>query len=74
MGQQHVDLVITDHAMPSMTGAQLADTLQATAASLPIIIATGFAELPGGGAAKYRRLAKPFGQPELGRASQTARA
>ncbi|HLZ98268.1 MAG TPA: response regulator [Steroidobacteraceae bacterium] len=41
-----VDVVITDHAMPSMTGLQLAECIQKRFPGLPIILATGYAELP----------------------------
>ena len=36
-----VDLVITDHAMPQMTGAQLADAVHKEWPELPVILATG---------------------------------
>jgi len=63
-----VDLVLTDHAMPHMTGAQLAAMVNARWAAVPIILATGFAELPPGTGAGLPRLAKPFTQEELARA------
>ena len=40
-----VDVVITDHAMPAMTGLQLAVCIQDRFPGLPIILATGYAEL-----------------------------
>lgn len=61
-----VDLVITDHAMPTMTGAQLADEIEARMPDLPVIIVTGFAELPPH-ASLRPRLDKPFRQAELAR-------
>ncbi|GLV25072.1 hybrid sensor histidine kinase/response regulator [Sphingobium sp. Cam5-1] len=61
-----VDLVITDHAMPHMTGAQLADALTESHPGLPVIIITGYAELPPG-ATKRLRLDKPFKQADLAR-------
>src|ERR1700736_2974032 len=42
-----IDLVITDHAMPAMTGLQLARHVRETYPGLPVILATGYAELPG---------------------------
>jgi CheY-like chemotaxis protein len=60
-----VDLVITDHAMPAMTGSQLADQIRARWPDLPVVLATGYAELPPGGNAKLPRLSKPFSQAEL---------
>ena len=67
-----VDLVITDHAMPRMTGAELADTLDESHPGLPVIIITGFAELPPP-ATKRLRLDKPFKQSELARIVSIAR-
>lgn len=59
-----VDLVVTDHAMPGMTGAQLADAIESLRPDLPVIIITGFAELPPH-ASRRPRLDKPFRQAEL---------
>jgi len=63
-----VDLIVTDQAMPKMTGAALAETVRAGWPDMPIILATGFAELAPGLAADLPRLAKPFGQEQLARA------
>ncbi|MDO8981929.1 MAG: PAS domain S-box protein [Afipia sp.] len=63
--EQSVDLVITDHAMPKMTGVQLAAAIKAERPGLPIILATGYAELPAGEDAELPKLGKPFGQQEL---------
>ena len=41
-----VHLVITDHAMPGMTGAELRTAIRAQWPGLPVILATGYAELP----------------------------
>jgi PAS domain S-box-containing protein len=62
---QGIELLITDHSMPGMTGAELAEILKEKSAGIPIIIATGFAELPNGIANNLTRLAKPFSQGEL---------
>ncbi len=67
-----VDLLITDHAMPRMTGAQLAQRVAAERAHLPIVLATGYAELPSGEGAGLTRLAKPFGETQLADAIQRA--
>ena len=61
-----IELLITDHAMPNMTGAELAATVRKNSPSLPIVLATGYAELPVGTASTLTRLAKPFTQRELG--------
>ena len=60
------DLVITDHAMPGMTGLALAKELSVKYRELPVIIATGYAELPEGEETLgFLRLSKPFRQSEL---------
>jgi signal transduction histidine kinase len=61
-----VDVVLTDHAMPSMTGLQLAGCIQERFPGLPIILATGYAELPIDPATLgIARLAKPCTQHEI---------
>jgi CheY-like chemotaxis protein len=59
------DLVITDQAMPHMTGLQLADALRAIQPDIKIILATGFAELPSGTHPNLPVLKKPFQQADL---------
>lgn len=67
------DLVITDHAMPGMTGADLARLIFSTYPKLPVILATGYAELPEGQAmADLLRMTKPFTQEQLQAALQRA--
>ncbi len=63
-----IDLMITDHAMPRMTGAELAAAVESMQPRLPIVLATGFAEFSGGAADRLIRLAKPFTQAELSNA------
>jgi signal transduction histidine kinase len=67
-----VDVVVTDHAMPGMTGSELARQIRQQWPSLPIILATGYAELPNGEDPGLPRLAKPYLQSEL--AAQIAMA
>ena len=68
-----IDVVITDHAMPAMTGLQLARSLQERYPDLPVILATGYAELPGdAGSLGILRLAKPCNQYEIAMAIQQA--
>jgi CheY-like chemotaxis protein len=60
------DLVITDYAMPGMTGLELAHTIKAAWPELPIVLATGYAELPTGSAPiRLNRLFKPFRPADL---------
>jgi CheY-like chemotaxis protein len=60
-----VDLVITDHAMPQMTGTQLAERIRERWPDLPMIMATGYADLPAGPQLQIPRLAKPYSQATL---------
>jgi PAS domain S-box-containing protein len=64
-GAEPVDMLITDHSMPGMTGAELARRVAAERRALPIVLASGYAELPSGEGAEFVRLAKPFGQKQL---------
>jgi signal transduction histidine kinase len=60
-----IDLMITDMAMPQMSGAQLAHAVRLLKPDLPIILATGYAERLEGFAAQLPRLPKPFTQMNL---------
>jgi CheY-like chemotaxis protein len=68
--EQPFDLVITDHAMPKMTGLQLSNTIKVQWPNVPVIIATGYAELPG--TRDIKILSKPFTEEELASAIATA--
>ena len=61
----NIDLVITDQAMPHMTGSDLAAAIRLERPGLPIILATGFAELPPGADEALPKLSKPFLQQQL---------
>jgi len=65
---ESIDLLITDHAMPHMTGYQLAEAVHVEWPAVSIILASGYAELPAGGTAALHKLAKPFRMDELARA------
>jgi CheY-like chemotaxis protein len=67
-----VDLVITDHAMPGTTGLQLAKTILAEQPNLPILLATGYAELDPDAGIQLPRLGKPFLQNDLKAAMEKA--
>jgi PAS domain S-box-containing protein len=62
---QRVDALITDYAMPGMTGVELADRARELHPGLPILLATGYADLPSGTTTDLPRLAKPYQQTEL---------
>jgi CheY-like chemotaxis protein len=72
MRRKRIDLVITDQAMPGMTGAQLAEAITADWPDVPIVIATGFAEMAPGLAENLPRLSKPFDQAALARSVSAA--
>jgi len=60
-----LDLLITDQAMPNMTGTQLVEHVAGERPNLPIILATGYGELPTDSQLKVVKLGKPFSQSEL---------
>jgi signal transduction histidine kinase/CheY-like chemotaxis protein len=60
-----IDLVVTDHAMPGMTGLELAERIRAEWPDMPILLASGHAELPERAGLAVPRLTKPFRQDEL---------
>jgi PAS domain S-box-containing protein len=62
-----VDLVISDQAMPNMTGLQLASLIKESWPDVPIIIATGYAEMPNGGT-DLPKIMKPYFEGDLARA------
>jgi CheY-like chemotaxis protein len=62
---QDIDLLITDYAMPGMTGLQLAEEARRLRPGLPILLATGYAELPTSAALELPRLSKPYQQRQL---------
>jgi YesN/AraC family two-component response regulator len=59
------DLVITDQAMPGMTGLQLAAELRVRQPDIKIILATGYAELFRDTGHALPVLKKPFQQSDL---------
>lgn len=63
-----IDLVITDHAMPEMTGVDLARRLAAERAGLPVLLVSGYADLPSSVDTSLPRLAKPFTIEQLSEA------
>ena len=67
----HFDLLITDFAMPGMNGAQLIEAAKPLCPDLPILLATGYAEIPGGAFEDISRIGKPYTQDQL--ASEIAR-
>jgi PAS domain S-box-containing protein len=70
--ERGIQLVITDQGMPEMTGLQLTEKIEHSWPHLPVILATGYAELPSGAHPQLVTLAKPFRELELLRAVETA--
>jgi signal transduction histidine kinase/CheY-like chemotaxis protein/PAS domain-containing protein len=64
-GGAKIDLVITDHVMPGMTGLQLAKEIQTRWPGVPVVLATGFAESSGDSDFGLVRLEKPYDQNSL---------
>jgi signal transduction histidine kinase/CheY-like chemotaxis protein len=67
-----VDLIVSDEAMPNMRGTQLAVAIRASWPDLPIILATGYAELPKGSELQLPLLRKPYSQQDLAAAIDRA--
>jgi len=60
----YVDLLITDHLMPGMTGVQLARAVRERCPAVRVLVISGFAEAEGL-APDLPRLTKLFRQKEL---------
>ena len=66
------DVVVTDFAMPGMDGLDLATRIKRIKPKLPVILATGYAELPPHATVEFPRVGKPFTQEQLAEALETA--
>ncbi|MGK7867568.1 ATP-binding protein [Falsiroseomonas sp. E2-1-a20] len=65
-GDPRVSLLLTDFAMPGMTGLELALAARRLRPGLPVLLASGFADLAEGTLpADLPRLAKPYCQAQL---------
>ena len=62
---QDVDLMVTDQAMPGMTGLELAKIVRSKRPQLPVLLATGYGDLPRGQTLTLPCLAKPYRQGQL---------
>ena len=60
-----VDLLITDYAMPNMTGVQLAEEARKLRPGLPILLATGYSDVPARSKLDLPRVSKPYSQKQL---------
>jgi CheY-like chemotaxis protein len=64
-GRRDIDLMMTDQAMPGMTGIQLAEIVRSKRPQMPVLLATGYTDLPASKLANLPRLAKPYQQAQL---------
>jgi signal transduction histidine kinase/ActR/RegA family two-component response regulator len=67
-----IDVIVTDHAMPLMTGTKLAGAVRQQWPWIPVILASGYADLLDTQDAPPQRLAKPFTQSEVAHCIATA--
>jgi len=67
-----VDLLITDYSMPRMNGVQLAAAARNIRPELPVLLASGYAELPAGSGVGLPRIGKPYRQEQLAAEIATA--
>jgi PAS domain S-box-containing protein len=66
------DIVVTDYAMPGMNGFELAQRVKERNPKLPIILATGYAELPAERSIEFGHLSKPYTSKDLAAALEKA--
>ena len=66
------DVVVTDYAMPGMNGFELAQRIKASHPRLPIVLATGYAELPADRSSEFGHLSKPYTARDLAAALERA--
>jgi CheY-like chemotaxis protein len=60
-----IDLLVTDQAMPGMTGVQLAREIRSSRPRLPILLVSGYSELIKESGETLARLDKPFSADQL---------
>lgn len=63
--REQIDLLITDYAMPKMSGGELAASAQGRWPELKVVVATGYAEMPSEYKGRFERLGKPFTERDL---------
>jgi CheY-like chemotaxis protein len=64
-GHPDIELVISDHAMPGMTGLRLREVMAKSHPKLPFILTSGYAEISQSVDPSIGRLGKPYTQQEL---------
>jgi CheY-like chemotaxis protein len=66
------DVVVTDYAMPGMNGFELAQRIKERNPKLPIVLATGYAQLPADRSIEFGHLSKPYTSEDLAAALERA--
>ncbi|MGC2220918.1 MAG: hypothetical protein WA624_00355 [Methylocella sp.] len=57
--------MMTDQAMPGMTGVELAEIVRRKRPNMPVLLATGYTDLPTAHKSNLPRLSKPYLQAQL---------
>ena len=60
-----IDVLITDYAMPGMTGLELAEAVRALRPGMPVLLTTGYSDVPEGQSFDYPWLEKPYREEDL---------
>ena len=65
LASEDIDILVTDYAMPKMSGGELALKAMERWPDIKILVATGYAEMPDQYHGKFERLGKPFSERDL---------
>ena len=60
------DLIITDQVMPGLSGSGLAEQVKIHCPEIPVILASGYAELPSIPNTDLLKVSKPYSQDMIG--------
>jgi CheY-like chemotaxis protein len=63
--EDSIDLVVTDQAMPKMTGTELAKVVRNEWPDIPVLLATGYADRVPGDDIGVPKVTKPYMQRDL---------
>jgi CheY-like chemotaxis protein len=58
--EDSIDLVVTDQAMPKMTGTELAKVIRSEGPDIPVLLATGYADMGPRDEIGLTKLTKPY--------------